>query len=176
MLDFVDSGMDGEAEVTTLCGAPLEAVTAAVRDAVDRHHPDVVVTLDGGDGHRDHVRIREAVETALAGHPVPLYVQGPPRTLLRAWVSHHAGRDYAAYTDLPEIGTPDEQFTTIVDTPEFLERRDAASAMHASQRSPFDGLPEDLRRAFLTREHLIRVNPPWTGGPVETELLGLSEP
>ena len=177
LLDFVDSGMDGDPGTETLCGAHVEAVAAAVREAVDRNRPDVVVTLDGGDGHRDHVRIRQAVEAALAGHPVPLYVHGPPRSLLRAWVRHHAGRDqgddWAAYTELPEIGTPDEQYTTVVETPELLARREAAIAMHASQRSPFDGLPEELHRAFLTREHLIRLNPPWEGGSVETELFGL---
>ena len=173
VLDFVDSGMDGDPGTETLCGAPLEDVAAAVREAVERNHPDVVVTLDGGDGHRDHVRIRQAVEAALAGLPVPLYAHGPPRSLLRAWVRHHAGRDYAAYTELPEIGTPDEQYTTVVETAELLARREAAIAMHASQRSPFEGLPEDLRRAFLTREHLIRLNPPWDDGPLEDELRGL---
>ncbi len=33
--------------------------------------------------------------------------------------------------------------------------------------------PDDLRRAFLGREHLKRVQPPWEGGPLETDLLGL---
>ena len=33
--------------------------------AVERHDPDVVVTLDGSDGHRDHARIRDAVVDAL---------------------------------------------------------------------------------------------------------------
>jgi LmbE family N-acetylglucosaminyl deacetylase len=176
LLDLVDSGMDGDAAPETLCGAPLEVVVAAVREAVDRHRPDVVVTLDGGDGHRDHVRIREAVEEALAGSTTPLYVEGLPRSLMHAWVQHHAGGDYAAYTELPDIGTPDEQFTTVVETGHLLERRDAAIALHASQKSPFDGLPDDLHRAFLTREHLIRLNPPWAGGPLETELSGLSGP
>ena len=173
VLGFVDSGMDGEPAPETLCGAHLDDVAAAVRDAVDRHRPDVVVSLDGGDGHRDHVRIREAVEAALTVSPIPLYVQGVPRSLMQAWVRHHAGRDYPAYTELPDIGTPDEQFTTVVDTPQFLEQRDAAIALHASQRSPFDGLADDLHHAFLTREHLVRIHPPWGGGPLESELLGL---
>jgi LmbE family N-acetylglucosaminyl deacetylase len=173
LLGYVDSGMDGETAPGTLCGAPLDDVAAAVRDAVDRHRPDVVVSLDGSDGHRDHVRIREAVEAALAGRPTPLYVEGVPRSLMHAWVRHHDGRDYSAYTQLPDIGTPDEQFTTVVETPQLLEQRDSAIALHTSQRSPFDGLPDELHRAFLTREHLMRLNPPWDGGPLETELLGL---
>jgi hypothetical protein len=40
--------------------------------------------------------------------------------------------------------------------------------MHAA-----DGLPDDAQRAWLGREHLIRLNPPWTGGPGERDLLGL---
>ena len=40
-----------------------------------------------------------------------------------------------------------------------VEQRNAAIALHASQRSPYDGLPEDLRRDFLTTEHLQKVRP-----------------
>jgi LmbE family N-acetylglucosaminyl deacetylase len=173
LLDLADSGMAGEAGPETLVGAPLDDVVARVRGAVDRHRPDVVVTLDGGDGHRDHVRIREAVEAAVRGTEIPLYAAGLPRSLMHAWVRHHQGRDYAEYTELPDIGTPDDQFTTVVDTAAYLDRRDTAIGLHASQKSPFDGLPDDLHRGFLTREHLIRLNPPWDGGPVESELLGL---
>ena len=43
--------------------------------------------------------------------------------------------------------------------------------LHASQRSPYDGLPTDLRRDFLTVDRLRRVRPAWTGGPVESTLL-----
>jgi hypothetical protein len=38
-----------------------------------------------------------------------------------------------------------------------LERREAAMAEHHSQTSPFDGLSDDLRRAFLTLDHLAAV-------------------
>ncbi len=54
-----------------------------------------------------------------------------------------------------------------------LGARDRAIAVHSSQTSPYDGLPDDLRRAFLGRDHLKRVRPAWTGGPLETELAGL---
>jgi len=47
----------------------------------------------------------------------------------------------------------------------------AARAEHRSRRSPFEGLPQELFEAFLTREHLIRVRPPWPGGPLETSLV-----
>ena len=93
---------------------------------------------------------------------------------MHEWVRHNAGDAAAsAYTELPEIGTPDDDLTTLIDTSEFLPDRLSAIALHRSQRSPFDGLPDDLTRAFLGREHLIRVNPPWSGGAIERELLGL---
>lgn len=75
---------------------------------------------------------------------------------------------------MPEIGTADEELTTILDTETHLADREAAIAVHRSQRSPFEGLPDDLRRAFLGREHLVRVNPAWPGGPVEHDLDGLT--
>ena len=71
--------------------------------------------------------------------------------------------------DVP--GTPEEMITTVLDTTAYLAERECAMRRHASQRSPFDGLPDDLRRDFLTAERLRRVRPEWTGGPVESALL-----
>jgi LmbE family N-acetylglucosaminyl deacetylase len=174
VLAFRDSGMAGEPAPDTLCGADFDVVTQAVRSALEQHRPDVVVTLDGSDGHRDHVRLRDVVKQLLAGAPKPLYLQCLPRSLMHAWVRHHMGDPGAAtYTELPEIGTPDDELTTVIDTTEHLAVRDEAIALHRSQRSPFEGLPTDLRQAFLGRDHLIRVNPPWSGGPLEHELAGL---
>jgi LmbE family N-acetylglucosaminyl deacetylase len=174
VLGFEDSGMDGVAGPRTLVGAPTRDVTEALRAAIDRHQPCLVITLDGGDGHRDHRLLRDVLEPLLAGTPIALYLQCLPRSLMHRWVRHHSGdRDAAAYTELPEISTPDEELTTVLDTEVHLPAREAAIALHRSQRSPFAGLPEDLRRAFLGREHLRRVNPPWTGGAAETQLRGL---
>ena len=44
-------------------------------------------------------------------------------------------------------------------------------AVHASQTSPYEGLPGDLRRAFLADVHLRRVHPAPAGGEQETSLL-----
>ena len=174
LLDFTDSGMDGEPGPGTLCGEPAAVLSTALRTAVNRHRPDLVLTLDGSDGHRDHQRVRAVVEQLLVGSPTPLYLQCLPRSLMHAWIRHHAGdADAVAYTELPAIGTPDDELTTVIDTAAHLTARDAAIALHRSQRSPFAGLPEELRRGFLAREHLIRVNPPWPGGPTTDELLWL---
>jgi LmbE family N-acetylglucosaminyl deacetylase len=174
VLGFADSGLEGPAAPDSLAGAPGDAVAEAIRDAIARHAPDVVVTLDGSDGHRDHVRVREAVTSLLAGTETSFYLQCLPRSLMRAWARHHAAdAGKAAYTSRLEFGTPDEDLTTLVDTSALLARRREAIALHRSQQSPFDGLPDEVQRAWLCREYLIRVNPPWRGGPVESELLGL---
>jgi LmbE family N-acetylglucosaminyl deacetylase len=172
-LGFTDSGMDGHAADGSLCGAPYDAVVTAVRNAVERHDPDVVVSLDGSDGHRDHARVRDAVVDVVVDSRHRLYLHGLPRSLMRQWVRHQAGDPAAApYVELPDIGTPDDQFTTVLDTSAHHARRREVIALHRSQTSPYDGLPEDLERAFLATEHLTRINPPWVGGPLERDIFG----
>ena len=67
LLDFVDSGMSGDAGPDTLVGAPFDSVVDAVAGVVAAVDPDVVVGLDtsGGDGHRDHTRIGRATVEAV---------------------------------------------------------------------------------------------------------------
>ena len=77
-----------------------------------------------------------------------------------------AGKDTAAaYVELPDIGTPDQQFTTVLDTSAHFAARQGVIALHRSQTSPYDGLPADLTWAFLASDHLVRVSPAWGGGP-----------
>ena len=63
------------------------------------------------------------------------------------------------YLEIAEIGTPDEQVTHRFDTGEHYEARWRAMEAHRSQTGPFDGLPDDLARAFLTQEHLVELHP-----------------
>ena len=174
LLDFVDSDMSGEPAPGTLVAAPLEEVVDAVRRAVEDFEPDVLVTLDASDGHRDHERVREATVAAAAACGVrTVYLSCLPRSLLQRWVEHmRSERPDIAHLD-PEvaaIGTPDDRITTVVPAAAHLATRERAIAVHRSQTSPFEGLPTDLRTAFLDTVHLQRVVPPWEGGPVETDL------
>jgi LmbE family N-acetylglucosaminyl deacetylase len=171
LLDFADSGMSGEAAAGALVSVPFDDVVAAVRTPVARFRPDVLVTLDASDSHRDHVRIRDAALVAAEAVGIPrVYLVCLPRSLMRRWVDHvkvarpdmeHLDADVAA------LGTPDDEITTVVDVAVHLPARDRAMALHASQTSPFEGLPEDLRRAFLATDHLRRVVPAWPGGERE---------
>jgi len=153
LLGFGDSGMSGAPPDGSLLAAPFAEVVTAVRGVLTAFAPDVVVTLDASDGHRDHARIRDATVSAAGSAGVQrVYYSCLPRSLMRRWVEamraqrpdmEHLDADTAA------MGTPDEEITTVIDAAEHLPARERAMAVHASQTSPYDGLPEDLRRAFL---------------------------
>ena len=176
VLEFGDSGMTGEMGIETLAGAPFDSVVAAVAQVVRDVDPDVVVTLDPveTDGHRDHTRIGQATVEACRAWPATwVYAWTVPRSLLARWFEElERVRPTAEHLDLDRegLGRPETDITTILDTSDVRELRDRASELHRSQTAPFDSMPDDLRVAFLTTDHLIRMQPPWTGGPVEREL------
>ena len=148
LLDYVDSGMDGPAGAVTLVGAPFDSVRDRIRDIVEDVGPDVVVTLDAGDGHRDHARIRDATiaAVAMADSPMPrVYLQCLPQSLMRAWLDHvGAAQPNSGHLRVVVPGTPDEDITTVIDTRKHLPARRLAMAAHRSQSSPYAGLPDDL--------------------------------
>jgi LmbE family N-acetylglucosaminyl deacetylase len=174
LLGFADSGMSGPADADTVVGAAFPRVLDAVRESMRGFGPDVVVTLDASDGHRDHVRMRDAAVEAARELGVPrIYLACLPRSLMRRWLDRmRSQRPDVEHLDgdTDALGTPDENITTVIDATEHLQLRERAIAVHASQTSPFDGLPDDLRRAFLATIHARRVLPPWPGGTAETSL------
>jgi len=174
LLGWVDSGMEGAAAAGALADAALDDVAAAVAAVIDGYRPDIVVTLDGSDGHRDHITMREATLAAVdrADWAVDrVYLHCLPQRLMRQWVeelrAHQPGSDHLA---LGELGTPESEITTTIDTADLLPLRERAIAAHASQTSPYEVMGPELRREFLTVERLRRIRPPWVAGPVETKL------
>lgn len=156
VLGLLDSGMDGPALPGSLCDSDLETVRSAVDGAIRDFRPDVLVTLDGGDGHRDHLRMRDVTLELGAAHDLPVYLHCLPRSVMGRWAAHMAEvHPDSGYLALGELGTPDELVTAVLDTTEHLEQRWRAIRTHRSQTSPFERLPADLSRAFLTRDHLI---------------------
>lgn len=177
LLDLLDSGMTGDAAPDTLVGAPFEDVVRAVGEVLDRVDPDVVVTLDpvAGDGHRDHVRIGAATTEAVRRRDrgSSLYYWAVPRSALQRWFDVlREQRPDAEHLDLDSagLGRPDDEITTVLDVSSHAELRRAAIAVHRTQRPPFDDMPPDVAAEFLSTDRLVRVRPPWTGGPVETAL------
>jgi LmbE family N-acetylglucosaminyl deacetylase len=178
VLDFGDSGMTGATAPGTLVGAPLTSVVDAVAAVVARVQPDVVVTLDatGGDGHRDHARIGQATTEAVrrAAPGASFYYWCVARSLLRRWRACLADVNPGSghlELDATELGRPDDEITTLVDVSAHMGRRRHAITMHASQRSPYEDMPDDLVDAFLRYDRFVRVAPRWPGGALETALL-----
>jgi N-acetyl-1-D-myo-inositol-2-amino-2-deoxy-alpha-D-glucopyranoside deacetylase len=130
------------------------------------------VVLDCSDGHRDHRHIRAATQAAVyrvrAGGHLPqgtpqLYEHCLPNSLMRSWLEEmRALRPGTAYHSLDpaDLGRDDAEITDVLDVSDVLDLREAAMAEHRSQASPYDGLSAELRRAFLTVDHLARIDLP----------------
>lgn len=159
LLGYTDSGVSGEPAPGSLAAADLGRLRDQVAEAIDRYRPDVVVTLDASDGHRDHAVMRDATLAALdvvAHRPARTYLFCLARSLM------------TEFTGVPLLGTPDRDLTTIVDVGDLLDLREKAISTHASQVPPFDLMGRRLRHEFLAVDRLVRVDPPWEGGPLET--------
>jgi N-acetyl-1-D-myo-inositol-2-amino-2-deoxy-alpha-D-glucopyranoside deacetylase len=165
LLGWRDSGFDGEPPAGSLCAVPEATVVGTLERLLRDVRPDVTVVLDGSDGHRDHQRMRTATATAARraarnGSPTRLYEHCLPNSLMRRWLDEtSASRGDDAYhgLDPATLGRPDAEITDVLDAGHVLERREAAIAEHRSQTSPFDGLSDELRRAYLTVDHLRAV-------------------
>lgn len=161
LLGYRDSGFDGEAHPRSLVAAPLDEVARDLLRLLGDLAPDVVLTLDGSDGHRDHVHLRDALALAvreLDGRP-RLVHSSLANSLMRRWVAERAGTDTVYLElDLDSLGVPDAELT-VVDTSDVAAVREEAIACHRSQASPYDGLSPELRRAFLTVDHIREVRP-----------------
>ena len=158
LLDHADSGMDGEPAPGTLVAADPAAVAAEVRAVVEELRPDVVVTLDASDGHRDHAAVRDATLAAVdaaAHRPAATYLWCLARSSMLRWADHvRAAGGGEAYLAVAELGTPDEEITTLLDVADLVPTRWEAIRAHASQASPYDDLPADLQHEFLAVDRL----------------------
>lgn len=160
-LGLRDSGWDGPAPAGSICAQPTSEVATRVGAVLDDLRPDVVLTIAGDDGHRDHRRLAEALGQAVAARPGPrFYHWCLPNELMRRWAEQMTRlRPETAHLalEVASLGTPPERITDVLDTSAQLATRRAAIAAHASQTSPYEGLPDELAEAFLSRDHLIRV-------------------
>jgi LmbE family N-acetylglucosaminyl deacetylase len=167
VLGFTDSGMVGPAPDGSLVGADLATVVDAVATSLRRVRPDVVVTLDASDGHRDHARVREATILAAAEVGIEVvYLSCLSQNLMRQWVermrAHEPAKEHLS-DEVAALGCPDDEISTLIDVRRHRAQLELAMAAHASQDSPYDGLPDDLRDAFLDTARAVRVVPAWDG-------------
>ena len=193
VLGYRDSGMAGSEDnenPAALINAPASEVVGRLVEIIRRHRPHVVVTMEegGGYGHPDHIWTtgvtRQAFKAAGDGSaaafrgsrpwiPKKLYYIGLARSMLASWLKYL--RQVDPFNDIGKLnpttlGVADEEFTTVVDVSQYAELRLQAAKLHRSQASPFHLLPPDLTIPVLQRDHFIRLQPPWTGDPLETDL------
>ena len=188
ILGYRDSGMDGTLDnrhPQALCQADLHEVTGRTVAIIRQLRPQVVLTFDpnGGYGHPDHIFVHRAAREAFAAagddsryreqlarslgvfSPQRLYYTGIPRSALKAF--RQAIIDAGIESDLrdmdPEtLGVPDEEITTVVDVGAYGESKLQAARCHRTQiqgDDPLGWVPEPVRSAFLSTEHLIRAEP-----------------
>ncbi len=158
LLGHIDSGMTDEPPPGALVSVDPALLAAEVQAVIEELRPDVVVTLDASDGHRDHATIRDATLTAVdaSAHPVAAtYLWCLARSSMLRWADHMrttGGGD--AYLAITALGTPDADITLVIDVEEHLATRWAAIRAHDSQASPYDDLPEELQHEFLAKDRL----------------------
>jgi LmbE family N-acetylglucosaminyl deacetylase len=153
LLNYADSGWDGPIAAGGLCAVPIDELADVLDDRLTQLAPDVVLILEGDDGHRDHHHVRAAVEMVFARRPsqVRLVWTCLSNRLMRLWIDEMRARQSETVyldIDLDSLGSPDAKLTPI-DVSEQVEVREQAIACHRSQSSPFDGLSAELRHAFL---------------------------
>lgn len=143
-LGFGDSGVSGRVPAGSLCAATVTEIADRLVGELDVVAPDVVVVLDGSDGHRDHRMIHDAAALAVdrsavdARQPTRVYELVVPRPLMQQWPATRV-------------------VTDVVDTRHVLDRRERAIAMHASHVSPFEAIGPERARRLLTVDHLVRL-------------------
>ena len=175
-LGYRDSGMMGTPDnddPRCFWRADIEEAAAQVAGVLREESADVLTIYDenGNYGHPDHIQVHRVGSRAaeLAGTPHVLET-----TMSRAHVKSLIAEAAAAgqhIGDAPDLeddsvifGVPDEAITTVVDVGDFLDRKRAAIAAHASQVQD-TGLflamaPEAFRAAMGTEFFIRRGVPP----------------
>lgn len=160
LLDFGDSGFDGDTPANSLCAVGSEVVAEHLERCMTARRPDVVVVFDGSDGHRDHLVVREAVHRSNHRHGALIAEVVLPNSLMRRWLVEAAQlRPDAAYLtiDPASFGRPDADITDVLDHRHLLPVRSQAMAMHRSQHTPFEGFSGALTDDFLGVDYVVRI-------------------
>ncbi len=188
MLDYRDSGMEGSPEnqhPRALAATPLDKVAGDVVRYIRQLKPQVVITFDpiGGYRHPDHIAIHNATVKAFyaagdskqypdhleAYQPAKLYFHTFPRGFLKVsvWVMKVLGKDphhFGRNQDIDLVPIAEANFPTnaMVDYRDVLEKRDIASACHASQGGAriTKGFMGKFRKIFGVSDQYMRAFPP----------------
>ena len=170
LLGYADSGMMGWPS-NDLPGSfwttPVEEAAGRLAELMRAYRPDVVVTYDqnGFYGHPDHIQAHRVTMAAveLSRVPAKVYWTTFPRSAFGRFekLMRELGADWDEPEGAePDIGLPDEQITTWVDTSAFGARKYDALAAHSSQAENdlFLRLGRDRFTEFLGTETFVRVH------------------
>jgi LmbE family N-acetylglucosaminyl deacetylase len=170
-LGYRDSGMMGtpdNEDPRCFWRADLEKAAARVAEILREESADVLTIYDenGNYGHPDHIQVHRvgsrAAELAATPHVLEATIS---RAHVKALIAdaaaagHHVGDAPDLEDESVIFGVPDEAITTVVDVSDFLDRKRAAIAAHASQvhdTGLFLAMPPDAFRAALGTEFYIR--------------------
>lgn len=189
LLGYWDSGMagvDDNYHPSSLSQADWTEVVGKIVQIVRQVRPQVIVTFDpkGGYGHPDHISMHKAAKEAyftssdplkyseqLAGGLQPhqanrLYYFAFPRSMAKLF--RQAMKDAGIHSALSDVdaeglGVPDEEITTFLDVSNYSEKKRDAIMCHRTQLvggDPFSWWPDALRNGLLSKEHLVRLDPP----------------
>jgi LmbE family N-acetylglucosaminyl deacetylase len=148
LLGYGDSGMMGWAANDapgSFWSTPIDVAAARLAEVLQRYQPDVVVTYDenGFYGHPDHIQAHRITMAALdaTGFGGKVYWTTMPRSEMArfAEIMRELGLEFDEPEPAPdapppvEMGLPDDEITTWVDTRDFADQKYDALAAHASQ-------------------------------------------
>jgi LmbE family N-acetylglucosaminyl deacetylase len=173
-LGYRDSGMEGEptnGDDGAFARADLEEAAARLAALLRDENADVLTVYDdhGGYGHPDHVQVhRVGVRAAELAGTRRVYESTANRDFIRDLLENQAAElpdvpDAPEAAEMEDFGSPAEIITTTVDVGDFVDRKRAAMAAHASQIPPdsfFLSLPEDAFRRAFGVEWFIRRDKP----------------
>jgi LmbE family N-acetylglucosaminyl deacetylase len=177
LLGYADSGMMGwptNDSPGAFWATPVAEAAQRLVALIRTYEPDVVVTYDpnGFYGHPDHIQAHRITMAALAatGTVSKAYWTTVPRSQMAAFgaVLREAGFEPPEpEAGAPQIGLPDEEITTWVDTGAFSTAKFDALAAHASQGDNifFLRLGRERFGRLMGTETFVRVHDT-TGAPL----------
>jgi LmbE family N-acetylglucosaminyl deacetylase len=192
LLGYADSGMMGwstNEAPHAFWNTDVDEAAARLAELIERYRPDVVVTYDefGFYGHPDHIQAHRITMAAVARSGVPAKVYWTTvarssiaefgrvmRQLGADWDEPDSGSDSSSESGGPdpEIGLPDEEITTLVDTKEYGAQKFKALAAHASQSENifFLRMGVEMFTDLMGIEAFVRVHDTTGAAVPETDL------
>ncbi len=163
-LDWPDGG---------IAGLDRDAATAQVAGLLREVQPQLVFTHPdhGGYPHPDHIAVHDIVLAAWHAAADPdyhpelgpawaaskLYARVFPQSFFDSNPAFAQFRVQLNGQQLPFVGTPDDEISTVLDVGPWVERRMAGWDCHQSQHNPqgmWSGVSDEARRTLASREYL----------------------